>query len=613
METTCASSEDTEPRLPDGVVVAGIEILSEIDRGGMAVVYRGRRVHDDRRVALKVGTSESAARCQAEERFRNEARLGDALRHPNIVRPLQVGRLHGPGEFAGRVFLVTELVEGRTLSWLMLYNQQGMAQERALRLATQVAEAMVAMHEQGIVHRDLTPANIIVDDEDRVHVIDFGLAYALGRDEVARSPDLTMEGGTVGTPLYMSPQQAMHLEPTGAFDVYAFGVLLYELLSGAAPNSGLPPEEIVAVRCNPTSKLFPLRRVAPDASPELAALVERCLAYDASERPTASEIVAFLNGDAARIPSPREVSEPTRPMRRPPVIAQGARPVGDETMVRLIRDDVQLPAVQRARAQAQALALETEPERGGDEPGEARLTPLVRFDEGEDEPTASEEHQPPLVAEGVVHAGAEQDRGRRKTAVAFVVVLLIAASVAAVAWRSYSSNSQASHGRLWAAELVIDDGADADPVAEEEAPGPEVKAASVAEIPEHESGLEMKSQVDGAPAPPVVRPDRKPKAKSRKPKKKAVKSADTKTGPLTSCAADRVNARGASKGKRWKAVLEATRNASCWSSGVERARLRATALMNLGRYKACMRETAGQEAGYLAGLHDECFRRASEE
>lgn len=610
METIFASSDDVEPRLPDGIVVAGVEVVSEIERGGMAVVYRGRRVQDGHLVALKVGTAEAAARYQAEERFQNEARLGDALQHPNIVRPLQAGRLHGPGEFAGRMFLVTELVEGRTLSWLMLYNQQGMPQERALRLATQVAEAMVAMHEQGIVHRDLTPANIIVDDDDRVHVIDFGLAYALGQDEVARSPDLTMEGATVGTPLYMSPQQAMHLEPSGAFDVYAFGVMLYELLSGAAPNSGLPPEEIVAVRCNPKSKLFPLRRGAPEAPAELAELVERCLAYDALERPTAAEIVAFLKNDGEGL-SFREPSDPTRLMRRPAVVAEGARPVGDETMVRLVQDDVQLPAVQRARAQG----LGVEPVGGDEDPGEARLIPLVRVDADAVAPAGKEERLPPSE-DGVVGQG----EGRSKLAL-FLVAVLFAASMAAVAWWPNSSGSEAS--RSSASEPAVDDGVE--PVVEEKSPGTDVKAASVAEVQEpevesaseHADEHEVDPQIDVAPEPPVVRPDHKPKVKSRKPSgsgaKKAPKNADTKPGPLTSCAADRVNARAASKSKRWKTVLEATKDASCWSSGVERTRLRATALMNLGRYKACMRETAGQEAADLAQLHGECFKRASEE
>ena len=636
MATVFASSDDVETRLPDGIVVAGIEVLSEIERGGMAVVYRGQRVQDGHPVALKVGTAEAAARYQAEERFQNEARLGDALRHPNIVRPLRAGRLSGPGEFAGRMFLVTELVEGRTLSWLMLYNQQGMPLERALCLATQVAEAMVAMHEQGIVHRDLTPANIIVDDDDRVHVIDFGLAYALGEGDVERSPDLTMDGGTVGTPLYMSPQQAMHLEPSGAFDVYAFGVLLYELLSGAAPNCGLPPEEVVAVRCNPKSKLFPLRRVAPDAPPEVAWLVERCLAYDASERPTAVEIVACLKGEATRGPSIRVPTEPTRLMRRPSVVAEGARPVGDETMVRLVQDDVQLPAVQRARARA----LEAESAGRDDEPREARLIPLVHFDEDagdtggggavadssaedpvQEEPTHKEPVQEELVHEGPGHVDAVQDERRGKLAFVVLVVVLFFVSVAAVAWWPGAPRSQASRGASSVAEHAIDSGSDVEPGEALEPQRPEVKAASAAELPDPEAAPEPETPEASVDPEPKLVPDvprSRTKTKPRKPagsgKKPAVtEPRDTKPGPLTSCAADRVDAREASKSKRWKAVLAATEDASCWSSGVERTRLRANALKNLGRYKACMRETAGQEAADLAQIHAECFRRASEE
>lgn len=609
MGSVFASSDDVEQRLPEGTVVAGIEVVSEIERGGMAVVYRGRRVHDGHPVALKVGTAEAAARHLAQERFQNEARLGEALRHPNIVRPLLAGRLTGPGEFAGRMYLVTELVEGRTLSWLMLYNQQGMLVERAVSLATQVAEAMVAMHEQGIVHRDLTPANIIVDDGDRVHVIDFGLAYALGGEDVDRTPDLTMEGATVGTPLYMSPQQAMHLEPCGAFDVYAFGVLLYELLSGAAPNSGLPPEEVVAVRCNPKSKLFPLLRVAPDTPSKLVGLIERCLAYDSNERPTAAEIVEHLRGDAPQKTSLREPSDPTMLMRRPSVVAEGARPVGDETMVRLVQGDVQLPAVQRARA----LALAVESAGQGGEPGEERLIPFVHVVEGAEGNRhkgggSSTEREFP-----VVHVDSAQEEGRSKYALVVAFVLLFVAGVAAVAWwpRSSSQADPRESDVEAGSEDPLPQGAGKEPGLEGSKAEPAAEAEPAAKTPVAET--ELSEEAEG----PTARPHSKPKGKPRKPtglgQKKAPAPQDAKPGPLTPCADDRVEARRASKSNRWKAVLASTDDASCWSSGVERSRLRAKALMNLGRYKACMRETAGQEAVDLVQLYGECFRRANEE
>jgi len=606
--TVFASNDDTEQRLPEGTVVAGIEVVSEIERGGMAVVYRGRRVHDGHPVALKVGTAEAAARHQTEERFKNEARVGNALHHPNIVRPLQGGGLDGPEGFVGRMYLVTELVEGRTLSWLMLYNQQGMPVVRAVAVAMQIAEAMVAMDEQGIVHRDLTPANIIIDDLDRVHVIDFGLAYALGDGDVERTPDLTMDGAAVGTPLYMSPQQAMHLEPRGAFDVYAFGVMLYEILSGAAPNSGLPPEEILAVRCNPKSKLFPLRRVAPKAPEELVGLVERCLAYDSEERPTAVELVECLKdvSDAVREPSPHEPSDPTDPtmiMRRPAIVAEGARPVGDETMVQLVQDNVLLPAVQRVRV----LADEFSGGGAGGEADERRIIPLVdvevastvmESERGQDEGSPTERLP-------------DQGDGRSRLVLVVAFFLLFIASVGVMAWWP-NSGGQTSTEAAEESAVYVD--AEAGPRREVELREPEDEHGPEAEPREPEAVPGVASEPGGKSSEPAVT---EPRAKVRRPKgagqkKAAPKPKGGKPGPLTSCAGQRVEAKDASKSKRWKAVLASTKDASCWSSGIQRSRLRANAFMNLGRYKACMRETSGQEAADLEKLHVECFLRENE-
>ena len=190
-----------------------------------------------------------------------------------------------------------------------------------------------------------------------------------------------------------------------------------------------------------------------------------------------------------------------------------------------------------------------------------------------------------------------------------------------MAWWPGAPRSQASRGASSVAEHAIDSGSDVEPGEALEPQRPEVKAASAAELPDPEAAPEPETPEASVDPEPKLVPDvprSRTKTKPRKPagsgKKPAVtEPRDTKPGPLTSCAADRVDAREASKSKRWKAVLAATEDASCWSSGVERTRLRANALKNLGRYKACMRETAGQEAADLAQIHAECFRRASEE
>ncbi len=607
-----ASRDDAELRLSEGTVIEGVEVVSELERGGMAIVYRGRRRVDGLDVALKVGTAE-AARHQTEERFRNEARLGDSLRHPNIVRPLQVGCLDGPEGFEGRMYLVTELVEGRTLSWSMLYHQQGMPVEQVVRLMTQLAEAMVAMHEQGIVHRDLKPANIIVDADERVHVIDFGLAYALGDGSAERTPDLTIDGAAPGTPLYMSPQQALHEEPQRSFDVYAFGVILYELLSGAAPNSGLPSQEVVAVRCNPKSKLFPLRRVAPGAPDALVKLTERCLSYDAEARPSASDLVSALRAvekgrDCAAVI--RAVPEPQghEPVSSPrtTVVAQGARPARDETIARIAREGVALPAGQRVRELADELVE-------GDSAGtdERRLIPIAEVkaavaivddqrgkEQGEEEPAVGTE------------APADDHGGAKGLALAVGAILFAGVVVAGWAWwprdmvveteRMMNGVSVSAAGMLDAA------GHDVGPESEDETlPGPKVKT------PPEPEGKTWPGPETKTPPEPAVKPRKSRKGRRKKPA--VTTSPEDKPRPLTPCAGQRVEAKKASKAKAWKSVLASTKDASCWSSKTERALLRAEALMRLGRYAGCVRESAGHADSELVRLNGECYRRASEE
>lgn len=599
MSTVLASSDDTEMRLPEGAIVEGIEVVAEIGRGGMAIVYRGRRVADGREVALKVGTAE-AVRHQTEERFKNEALLGGKLQHPNIVRPLQVGRLDGPEGFEGRMHLATDLVEGRTLSWLMVYHQQGMPVVRAVHLATQLAEAMVVMHQQGIVHRDLKPANIIVGDDDRIHVIDFGLAYALGEGEEERSPDLTIEGAAPGTPLYMSPQQAMHLEPRRAFDVYAFGVILYELLSGAAPNSGLPSGEVAAVRCNPKARLFPLRRVAPNTPGELVELVERCLEYDSDQRPSSAEIVSALAGIAPPLREERGGASEKVALPHASVIAEGARPAGEETTARLVQNKVDLPSAKRVRELADEFAGRGE----GGGADERRVIPIIDAKAAisivEEESRAGGGEEEDLVTESVEEGGAKR---RLVAVVVAVAAFLVCVGVMGMLLQEPPAVV------LFPVTQGLSMGAGA--AVEVEPPRPEVRPPPTDGKPppgEAEPDVEDEPRGDSGDQPVAPRkPDRVKKVRP-----KSTPDPATKPGPLTPCATQRVDARAASKSKKWKAVLASTKDASCWSSKVERARLRANALRALGRYSACVRASAGHDEPELVRLTGECYRRASE-
>ncbi len=222
------------------------ELLEEIARGGMGVVYRARQPKLDRTVALKMVSSGRLASPSAVQRFRTEAEAAAQLDHPNIVPVYEVG------ESAGQHFFTMKLVEGRSLAEAIRAGEftvkatesaslrAGM--QRVARLMTQVAEAVHYAHQRGILHRDLKPGNILLDVAGQPHVTDFGLAKRVGSET-----DLTASGEVMGTPAYMAPEQAagQMRQMTTTADVYSLGVILYELLTGAVPFHGATALEIM--------------------------------------------------------------------------------------------------------------------------------------------------------------------------------------------------------------------------------------------------------------------------------------------------------------------------------------------------------------------------------
>jgi len=306
---------DREARIPAGAYVMGgrFEIVDELARGGTAVVYRAVDRSTGGEVALKVVTA-AADRAETEARFRNEARLGASLAgHPHVVRPLAVGHLDGPAGFVGRMVLVTELVQGESADVVMGDHGTGLPIERACRIARDIARALVALHQRGIVHRDIKPGNVLLTgsgDDEHARLLDFGLAYATGDGWEARSPDLTADGHAPGTPLYMSPQQVAHEQPTPRFDVYSFGVMLYEFFSGDPPYDGLALGDLLARKCDPKAAPFPLAKICPELPPRLAELVEQCMRYAPAERPSAEELLEVL--EVALGTTPAAARRPSR-------------------------------------------------------------------------------------------------------------------------------------------------------------------------------------------------------------------------------------------------------------------------------------------------------------
>jgi eukaryotic-like serine/threonine-protein kinase len=239
-------------------------ILDLVGEGGMGVVYRARDTRLDRDVALKFL---HVQRSEHSDRLRREARALAALNHPNILT------IHDMDEADGQPYLVLEWLGGGALG-----DRQSLLSEPAfLEITLPIAEALAAAHEHGIVHRDVKPANVLVTDDGRIKLADFGLATLRELDA-----DVTRTAGAIGTVAYMSPEQANGEEIGPGSDIFSFGVLAYELLAGARPFTGPGPAAVIGAILR--GRRLPLRELRSDLSEALVALVDRCLEVDPGGR-----------------------------------------------------------------------------------------------------------------------------------------------------------------------------------------------------------------------------------------------------------------------------------------------------------------------------------------
>jgi TolB-like protein/predicted Ser/Thr protein kinase len=264
--------------LGDGGRLGPYEVLGPLGAGGMGEVYLARDTKLRREVALKVLPPEIEGDADRRARFEREARAVAALNHPNIVT------VHAIEEHDGRQVIVMERVEGRPLSAVL--GPGGLPLARVLEIAEAVADALAAAHEKGVVHRDLKPANVMLTEEGRVKVLDFGLAKQLAPlealDSTAPTETRTTEGQVVGTVPYMAPEQLRGERVDARADIFALGVMLYEMVTGARPFQGASSADLVSaiLREEPA----PLAVARPDLPPRFVRLVTRCLEKDARRR-----------------------------------------------------------------------------------------------------------------------------------------------------------------------------------------------------------------------------------------------------------------------------------------------------------------------------------------
>jgi serine/threonine-protein kinase len=295
--------------------------MNELGRGGMATVYLARDERHGRLVALKLLRPElipHVGPTLAAARFQREIEFAARLSHPHILA------LHDSGEAGGHLYYITPYVDGETLRE-RLRRAGRPPLEEALRLLRDVARALAYAHGHGVVHRDVKPANILLNQDGDALVADFGVAKGLAAaQEAERTPQAELTVGTLvlGTPAYMAPEQVSGSpEVDQRADLYALGAMAYELLTGAPPFAGRPRHEQLAAHLSEPPEPLTVRR--PDVPEALADLVQRLLAKRPDDRPDdASEVLRVLDGAQAGRAVPaahlfRSSSARARGKRRP--------------------------------------------------------------------------------------------------------------------------------------------------------------------------------------------------------------------------------------------------------------------------------------------------------
>ncbi len=263
-----------------GKQVAHYDVTRKLGEGGMGVVYEAIDRHLDRRIALKILPPDKVAKTGRLQRFIQEAKSASALNHPNIITIYDIGAAGGVD------YIAMELVPGRTIEDLLARRRMKVAE--ALKFAVQIAGALAAAHAAGIVHRDLKPANVMVTQSGLVKVLDFGLAKLTGESEVSEDDAtrtehaLTEEGTVVGSAAYMSPEQVEGKKVDARSDIFSFGLVLYEMLSGKRAFRAETRMSTMAAVLNQEPP--PLAELAPGLPKELERIVARCLRKDLARR-----------------------------------------------------------------------------------------------------------------------------------------------------------------------------------------------------------------------------------------------------------------------------------------------------------------------------------------
>ncbi|HVT02709.1 MAG TPA: serine/threonine-protein kinase [Thermoanaerobaculia bacterium] len=297
------AKSSTNLALTPGTILAGrYRISGRLGRGGMGEVFRADDLRLGQPVALKFLADRASTDAASIQRLYDEVKLARHVTHPNVCR------VHDVIEADGLRFLSMEFVDGEDLASL-LRRVGRLPQAKVIEIARHIAAGLSAAHEENVVHRDLKPANIMIDGKGIARIADFGLASVAAE---GRGREIA------GTPAYMAPEQLEGEPATFQSDLYAFGLILYEMLSGKRVFTGSSSAEVISGRARP---IEPLRQVAPDVDPALDDIISRCLAEEPDKRPASARsiLMRFPGGDplaiaveAGETPSPEMVAAATR-------------------------------------------------------------------------------------------------------------------------------------------------------------------------------------------------------------------------------------------------------------------------------------------------------------
>ena len=256
--------------LNPGDLLDHYRIENLVARSGMASIFRATDTQNNRIVAIKIPHPEMEADPQLFDRFKREQEIGEKLEHPGVMKVFKDPR-------HSRIYMVMEWVDGELLRQL-ISRQRKFSAERASRIMARICEALDYIHSHGVVHRDLKPENIMIDPEDRIKLIDFGIAA----NEGSRRLTFAKLSNVMGTPDYISPEQVNGKRGDGRSDIYAAGVMLYEMLTGRVPFTGNNPFLIMNDRLLNSPE--PPREIEPSISPALQEIIYRALERDPKNR-----------------------------------------------------------------------------------------------------------------------------------------------------------------------------------------------------------------------------------------------------------------------------------------------------------------------------------------